>query len=194
VSPWSPIYHVATVEAGRRKGGHYEASRSDDQLSRHHSSQRSERRGAAFSRSLEKFGRSGGDTALDLVNQAAAVLMSLEVQAAATHNLARDAAEKLQVAERQIESLQTERRAAEQKMREMSARAEQAEEALKDAQSRTLAAEAEVYATEQRLRLAETRADEAQQALARVEDAIRSKLLDLHRTKLSQNAARLSGC
>jgi hypothetical protein len=129
-----------------------------------------------------------GETALELVNQAAEVIMSIEAQAAEAEirarNTIRDASEKLQLAENRIQSLQAEQRAAEQSMQEANARTQQVEAALKEAQSRTSALEAELYAMEQRVKIAEGRANGTQQTLARVEEAIRTKLLDLRTTTI----------
>lgn len=136
---------------------------------------------------------SEGETALDLVNQAAEVIMSIEAQAAAVEvrarNLVRDAGEKLQLAERHLQSLEAERRTAEQHMHEANARAQESEKDSKEAQSRAAAAEAELFAMERRVQAAETRAEETKQTLARVEDAIRTKLLDLRRTALTDRTA-----
>jgi hypothetical protein len=119
--------------------------------------------------------------------------MSIEAQAAEieerARNLARDACEKLQLAESHIQSLETARCAAEQNMHEANVRAQEAEEAFKEAQSRAAAAEAELYAMEQRVKAAETRAEETQQTLTRVENAIRNKLLNLGRTEANKRAA-----
>jgi chromosome segregation ATPase len=132
------------------------------------------------------------ETALDLVNQAAEVVMSIEAQAAeieaCARNLARDACEKLQLAESHINSLEAARRMAEQGMNDANMRAQEAEQALKEALSRVAAAEAELYAIEQRVKAAETRADETQQTLTRVENVIRTKLLNLRRAEVNKRA------
>jgi chromosome segregation ATPase len=133
------------------------------------------------------------ETALDLVNQAAEVIMSIETQAAEievrARNLARDACGKLQLAESHIQSLEAARRTAEQGMHEANVRAHEAEQAFEQAQSRAAAAEAELCAMERRVKAAETRADETQQTLIRVENAIRTKLLNLRRTEVNKRAA-----
>jgi chromosome segregation ATPase len=130
--------------------------------------------------------KSEGETVLDLVNQAADVLMSIEAQAAAVEvrarNLAREAGEKLQLAESRIQSLEAARHMAEQGMHAANARAQEAEKELKDAQSRAAAAEAELFAMERRVKLAEERAESTRDTLNRVEAAIKTKLLDLRRT------------
>jgi chromosome segregation ATPase len=133
------------------------------------------------------------ETALDLVNQAARVIMSIEAQATEVEvrarNLVRDAGEKLQLAESRIQSLEAARRTAEQGIHEANARAQELEEALKEAQSRAAAGEAELYAMERRVKAAETRANETKETLISVEDAIRTKLLDLRRTAFNNRTA-----
>ncbi len=74
-------------------------------------------------------------------------------------------------------------------MHEANVRAQEAEKAFKEAQSRAAAAEAELYAMERRVKAAETRADETHQTLIRVEDAIRTKLINLRRTEINKRAA-----
>jgi chromosome segregation ATPase len=146
-----------------------------------------------FPNAFESAANAQRETALDLVNQAAEVVMSIETQAAEieirARNLARDACEKLQLAESHIQSLEAARRTAEQGMHEANVRAQEAEQAFKEAQSRAAAAEAELCAMERRVKAAETRADETQQTLNRVENAIRTKLLNLRRTEVNKRAA-----
>lgn len=133
------------------------------------------------------------ETALDLVNQAAEVIMSIEAQAAEIEvrakNLAREACEKLRLGEARMQSLEAARRMAEQGMQEANARAQKAEQAFKETQLRAAAAETDLCAMERRLKAAETRADDLQQSLMRVEDAIRTKLLNLPRAGLTKQAA-----
>jgi hypothetical protein len=133
------------------------------------------------------------ETALELVDQVADVLMSIEAQAVEievrAQTLARDACEKLRLAESRIQSLEAARRAAEQGMHEANVRAQEADNARKQAQSRAAAAEAEAYAFERRVKIAETRADKAQHVLANIEDAIRTKLLNLPRIGVNKRDA-----
>jgi SMC interacting uncharacterized protein involved in chromosome segregation len=131
--------------------------------------------------------------ALDLVSQAAQVIRTIEVEAATVEararSLVQDAVEKLKLAESRIQSVDTARRTAEKCMREANARAEEAEKGIKEAQSLAAAAKAELYAMELRVKAAETRADETKHALIRVEDAIRTQLLDLRTTHNKRIAA-----
>jgi len=133
------------------------------------------------------------ETALDLVNQAAEVVMSIEAQAAEfevrSQNLVRDACEKLQLAESRIQSLEAALRLAEQGLHEAKVRAEEAEQAFNEAESRSAATEAELCAMEQRVKAAEMRADETQHTLTRVENAIRTELLNLQRAEVGNRAA-----
>ena len=77
------------------------------------------------------------ETALDLVNQVAEVIMSIEAQAAdieaRAQTLARGACEKLEFAGSRIRDLEAARRTAEQGMQEANLRAEEAEQAFKEA-------------------------------------------------------------
>jgi hypothetical protein len=127
-----------------------------------------------------------GETVLDLVNEAAVMIMTIEARAVEIEmragDLIRETNQKLQFAEKQMQSLQTARQAAEQDMRDATTRAEQAEQACREAQSRAAIAEAELYAMERRVNAAEAQAEETKQALGRVEEAIRTKLLDLRHT------------
>ena len=137
--------------------------------------------------------RSEGEAALDLVDQAAEMIMRIEADAAAVEvrarSLVQDAVEKLQLAESRIQSLEAGRRKAEQRIHEANARAQEAEEGLKEAQSHAAAMEAELCAMEMRVKGAEARADETKQVLVRVEEAIRTRLLDLRRTAFSNRTA-----
>jgi SMC interacting uncharacterized protein involved in chromosome segregation len=108
---------------------------------------------------------------------------------ARARSLVQDAVEKLKLAESRIQSVDTARRTAEKCMREANARAEEAEKGIKEAQSLAAAAKAELYAMELRVKAAETRADETKHALIRVEDAIRTQLLDLRTTHNKRIAA-----
>lgn len=110
-------------------------------------------------RSVEPI-RNDGQSAIDLVYQAAEVVGNLQDRARQTEiraqTLCRSALEKLRVAERRTEA---------------------AEKALNIAESRVASAEARLSAAELRAKKAETRASELDQALTLIEDAIRSKLL-----------------
>lgn len=134
-----------------------------------------------------------GETALDLVNQASEVIMSIEAQAAdieaRARSLAREAGESLRIADGHIQSLEAALRAAEKDKHEANARAQETEDALKQALSRAQATEAENFALAQRVTAAEMRANKSQQTLTRVEDAIRTKLLKLPSTGVNRQTA-----
>jgi hypothetical protein len=104
--------------------------------------------------------RNDGQSAIDLVYQAAEVVGNLQDHAreieTRAQTLCRGALEKLRLAERRTEA---------------------AENALNLAESRVASAEAKLSATELRAKKAEGRARELDQALTLIEDAIRSKLL-----------------
>ena len=104
--------------------------------------------------------RNDGQSAIDLVYQAAEVVGTLHHKARETEiraqNLCRTANEKLRLAEM---------------------RAESAENALNLAESRIASAEAKLSAAELNVKNAETRARELEQALTLIEEAIRTRLL-----------------
>ena len=104
--------------------------------------------------------RNEGQSALDLVYQAAEVVASLQDRArqieARAQSLCRDAVEKLRLAERRTEA---------------------AENALNVAESRVASAEARLTAAELRASKAENRARELDQALTQIEQAIKTRLL-----------------
>jgi hypothetical protein len=134
-----------------------------------------------------------GEAALDLIYQAAEVIRGIEDRANTTEAraqcLAQDAIEKLQLAENRIQSLETERRAAEACVSEASVKIRETEKALNQAESRIEAAENQLSQTELRARIAETRAGEAEKALIRIEEAIRTQLLGQRRAASSKSAA-----
>jgi DNA repair exonuclease SbcCD ATPase subunit len=123
-----------------------------------------------------------GQVALDLVYQAAEMIQRLEAGAVELEARARSAmehaAEKLQAAERCIKVLEADRLAVEKRLHETDRRAQDAENTLQETQSRLATAEAQLYAMEMRVNTAESHALRAKQALIRVEDAIRTNLLD----------------
>ena len=108
----------------------------------------------------------GGVAAIDLVNQAAQVIQSIEDQAAETkmraHDLARRAAEQLNFAERRIRALESAQSAAEASLNEANARADQAEQGTRIAQAQIAAIEDRLCTAEDRARNAEARAIEAE--------------------------------
>ena len=115
--------------------------------------------------------------------QAAEIIRRLEVGAAEVEARARaameDAANKLQNAERCIKDLQADRLEMEQRLHDTSRRAKETEDALREAQQRLAATESQLFAMEMRVKASDAHALKAKQALIRVEDAIRTHLLDV---------------
>lgn len=134
-----------------------------------------------------------GGAALDLVYQAAEMIRGIEDRAAAlevrAQGLVKDAAERMQVAERRILHVEAERQAAEAHMSDASVRLQEVEQALERAQSRIAAAEDLLSTAEMRAQSAETRASKAEQTLVRIEDAIRTQLLGQRREPSGNRAA-----
>jgi hypothetical protein len=114
----------------------------------------------AFPRSRIDPVRNDGQSAIDLVYQAAEVVSNVHDQARRmelhAQTLCKTALEKLRFAER---------------------RAESAEKALNISESRIASAEVRLCAAEQRAKKAETMARELDQALSLVEEAIKTRLL-----------------
>ena len=139
-----------------------------------------------------------GAAALDLVYQAAELIGDVDNYAAErqarAENLAKQAIEKLKIADDRVRSAESGRRAAEAEIKEFSDRVEKelsvklqkVEEAMEQTASRIAATEAQLSAAEQRARTAEIRANEAENALKRIEEAIRSRIL----AKMPGNSSR----
>ena len=126
----------------------------------------------AFPRRTEPV-KNDGQSAIDLVYQAAEVVGNLHQNARETEiraqTLCRTAHEKLRLAER---------------------RAESAENALNLAESRIASTEAKLSAAELNVKNAETRARELEQALTLIEEAIRTRLLgERHEAYVARRAA-----
>src|ERR1700694_5517373 len=119
-----------------------------------------------------------GETALNLVYQAAEVFSSMQDHARETEaraqSLCKSAVERLKLAGKRIETAERERR---EIINEADCKLQDASRALKHAQSRIAAAEDQLTAVEFRAQAAEAEAREARQALALVEEAIRRRLL-----------------
>jgi chromosome segregation ATPase len=102
----------------------------------------------------------GGQSALDLVYQAAELVSGMQEEArrreTRAQTLCRSAVEKLRLAERRVEAAET---------------------ALSFSESRLSSAETRLAAAELRAKNAETKARELDKALSRIEEAIRTKLL-----------------
>jgi len=116
--------------------------------------------------------------ALELVHQAAEVLNEIENRASETtaraHSLVKSAIDKLQLAQRRIDSVENARLAT---LNEAAAQIREATNTLKQAESRAAGAEARASAAQSRAEAAEARANEAETALRTIEEAIRTQLL-----------------
>jgi hypothetical protein len=119
-----------------------------------------------------------GETALNLVYQAAEVFRSIEDQAQETEAraqaLCKSALERLKLAELRTEAAERARR---ELITDAECKLQDASRALTQAHSRIEAAEDRLTAVEFRAQAAEAEAREAKQALALVEEAIRRRLL-----------------
>ena len=121
---------------------------------------------------------SHGETALDLVNQAAELFDHIESHArereASAQSLCKSLAEKLHHAERQKEATE---RAQLETITELNRRLQQATRALKHAEKRIESAEDYATAAEFRAQAAENELLKVNRELAAVEEAIRTRLL-----------------
>jgi hypothetical protein len=131
-----------------------------------------------------------GVETLDLVYEAAELIRNVGDSAAETQSraetLAKQAIEMLKIAHARVESAESERRIAQTEIKEFSDRTEKAlniklqeiEKLMEEADARIVAAEAQLSAAEQRARTAEIRANEAENALRRIEETIRTRILE----------------
>ena len=123
----------------------------------------------------------GRVVALDLVQQAANLMQSIEDRAAETimraHELARRATEQFELAQRRIRDLERAQGAAEARINEMNARAEQAEQETRAAHAQIAAIADRLGNAEARAKNSEARAIEAERTLLRVEEALQTQLL-----------------
>jgi len=122
-----------------------------------------------------------GETALELVYQAAEMVRGIENRAtefeSRARGLAEQANEKLKLAERHIHDLEVKQQAAETCIQQAHLKLQEAGEALKRERARVQAAENRLPQLEMRARSAEARAQECERALSRIEDAIRTQIL-----------------
>jgi chromosome segregation ATPase len=134
-----------------------------------------------------------GAEVLQLVEKAATRLRRSENQCAnvesRTRALLERAIEQLERAAERIESLEADCERCNARTAEANARALMAEDALKRWDNRFGAIEAQMSATEFRARSAEARASKSQDMLRRVEEAIRSKILERQRSRKIISAA-----
>jgi chromosome segregation ATPase len=132
---------------------------------------------------MHRLGANGdGGKALDLIYHAAEVLRCIEERANETErrakNIAEKAIERLEFAEKRIVELEAEKKATEASVAEAYAKIHQTEDALSLERSRLQATEDRMAQIELRAKGAETRARESETALVRIEEAIRTQLLD----------------
>ena len=136
---------------------------------------------------------SPGAGVLDLINQAADLVRDIDDHAAERHSraemLAKQAIEKVEIAEARVRSAESGRLAAEAETKEFSDRLREVEKVIEQTASRIAAAEGQLSVAEQRARTAEMRADEAEDALKRVEEAIRTQILERRFGDPSRRAA-----
>jgi len=123
-----------------------------------------------------------GAAALDLVYQAAELIGDVDNYAAEKQaraaNLAKQAIEKLKIADDRVRSAESVRLTAEAEIKELSDRLREAEKVMEQMASRMAATEAQLSTAEQRAGTAELRANEAEDALKRIEEAIRTQILE----------------
>ena len=142
-----------------------------------------------------------GAAALDLVYQAAELIGEVDNCAAErqarAETLAEQAIEKLKIADDRVRSANSARLAAEAEVKQFSDRVEkevsikiqEIEKAIEQMAFGIAASEARLSAAEQRARNAEIRADEAENALKRIEEAIRTRILQKRFSDSSGRAA-----
>jgi exonuclease VII large subunit len=135
-----------------------------------------------------------GAAALDLVYQAAELIEQVDNYAAEKHAraemLAKQAIEKLNIAHERVRSADSARLAAESSVKEFSEQVErrlavkiqEIERVMEQTASRMAANEAQLTAAEQRAKAAETRAAEAEDALRRIEQTLRTQILEKRRS------------
>jgi len=119
--------------------------------------------------------------ALDLVHQAADVIKGIEDHANETVKYALDVADKaiqkLQLAEKRIEELETDLQAAQACISEARVKIKESDEATKVERLRVEATERKMCQIEMRARTAEAQARENANAMTRIEEAIRTQIL-----------------
>ncbi len=117
---------------------------------------------------------SGYGGVIDLVNQAAEAVRSIENQASEAE---KTSYQKLELARKRIEELESELRSAQRYISEARVRLKAADDSARADRSRVEAAEKKMCDLEMRARTAEAQAKENATALARIEEAIRTQLL-----------------
>jgi membrane protein involved in colicin uptake len=117
---------------------------------------------------------SGYDAVLDLVYQAAEVVKGIENQATEAEKVFY---QKLQVAQKRIEELETDNRTFELCISEACTKLKESDEVARAEKARLQAAERKMCELEMRARTAEAQAKENANAVVRIEEAIRTQLL-----------------
>ena len=145
--------------------------------------------------------KNSGAAVLDLVNQAAELVGEVDRLAAERHaraeELARQTIAKLKIADDHVRSAESARLAAEAEMKqfsdriekEVSTKVQEIEKAIEQMALGIAASEERVSAAEQRAISAELRANEAENALERIEEAIRTQILEKQFGDFSGRAA-----
>ncbi len=130
-----------------------------------------------------------GTAALELINQVADLIKNADDYAherqTRAETLAKLAIEKLKIADARVDSAELNWRAAEAEIKtlkdrvenEFSIKVQELEKLMEGANSRVVAAEAQVLAAEQRAKAAEIRANKTENVLKRVEEALRTQIL-----------------
>ena len=116
----------------------------------------------------------GCGAAMNLVYQAAEVIKDIENQASEAEKAAY---QKLQIAQKRIEELETELKSAQLCINEARVKLKESNELAKAEKSRLDEAERRMCELEMRARTAETQARENANSVARVEEAIRTQIL-----------------
>jgi len=116
----------------------------------------------------------GCSAALNLVYQAAEVIKDIESQAT---EVEKTSYQKLQIAQKRIEELETELRSAQHCINEARAKLKESNEIAKAERSRLDIAEKRMCELEMRARTAEGQARENANSVARIEEAIRTQIL-----------------
>ena len=134
-----------------------------------------------------------GRVALDLVYHAAEVVKSIEDHAneleTRARTLAGEATEQLKLAEKHIQELEAKQQAANACTSETHIKLQEAAEALKAEQARVIPAEKQLRQLEVDARTVETHARACENAFARVEDAIRARIIRQYTRASGQSTA-----
>ena len=143
-----------------------------------------------------------GAAALDLVYQAVELIGDVDSYAAERQSraelLAQQAVEKLKIADDRVRAAESAQRAAEAAIvevherieREFSAKLQKIEQAMEQTASNMAAAEIKLTAAEQTAKAAELRAEDAENVLRRIEETLRTQILDKRFVGLRKNSVK----